>query len=204
MNKISTIIFDLGGVIFNNDWHDKNQTKFHEYEKVFGVSYDDMEKGWNKAWPDYQLGKITEDQFWFIFLKTAGSNNIDISLAKKMWRKYVVENENMIDVLQLLKGNYTLAALTTISREWLDFKVAHFNLGNYFKSIVSSGYSGLAKPDVKIYELVLKNLAVSSKECIFIDDSIETLPPAEQLGIKTILFKSRDNLETELKKLNII
>lgn len=203
MKKITTIIFDLGGVLLNNDWHDGNRDKFEEYENIFGVTYDDMERGWDKAWPDYQLGKMSEDKFWKIFLTEAGSNNIDIKKAKELWRKYVVENESMLSLVKILKEKgYKLAALTTISREWLDFKIDKYNFNEYFDTIVSSGYSGLAKPDTEIYKMVLDNLGVDGEECVFIDDSESTLPPASELGIKTILFRNKIETEEKLQKLN--
>lgn len=202
MHKFTTIIFDLGGVLLNNDWHDGNQEKFKVFEETFGVTYDAMERGWDAAWPDYQLGKISETEFWNTFLKVAGSQKGDISQAKQLWKRYVSENESMLSLLKELKSQgYLLAALTTISKEWLDYKIEKYDLNHYFDTIVSSGYTGLAKPDPKIYQMVLDNLNVTATESIFVDDSENTLPPAKEMGIKTLLFTSQSELEKKLTEL---
>lgn len=200
---ITTLIFDLGNVVLTNDWHYDCPEKFQAYSDYFSITYDDMERGWNAFWPQFCIGEITEDEFWSGFLKTAGAKKMDINQAKKLWRDYQKQIQNMLDLLGKLKEHYRLAALTTISKEWLDYKREKYNLDSYFEVIVSSGYSGLAKPDPKIYRTFLKKLNVKPQECLFIDDSQRTLPPAEDLGIKTILFSGQSDLEKSLKKLGI-
>lgn len=201
--SISTIISDLGGVVLNNDWHDGNKEKFNEYSRIFGIRYEDMERGWNRAWPDYMLGKITENEFWSIFLESAGANSVDVSTAKQLWRKHVVENESMLSLLTNLKKRYTLGALTTISREWLDYKIVKFGLDSLFTAIVSSGYYGVAKPDPLIYQIIIEELGVEPSSCLFIDDSPETLPPAKDLGMRTLLFTTQKELEGKLSSFGI-
>lgn len=109
----------------------------------------------------------------------------------------------MLDLLGKLKQHYRLAALTTISKEWLDYKREKYNLSSFFEVIVSSGYSGLTKPDPKIYETVIERLNVRPEQCLFIDDSQGTLPPAKALGMKTVLFSEQSDLERNLKELGI-
>jgi len=200
---ITTLIFDLGNVVLTNDWHYNCPKKFQAYSDYFGITYDDMERGWNAFWPQFCTGKITEDEFWNGFLKTAGTKKIDIMQAKKLWREYQKPIENMLYLLGRLKQHYRLAALATISREWLDYKREKHNLDSYFEVTVSSGYSGLAKPDPNIYRMVLEKLNVKPEECLFIDDSRRTLPPAEKLGMKTMLFSGQSDLEKNLKELGI-
>ena len=102
-----------------------------------------------------------------------------------------------------LKQHYRLAALTTISKEWLEYKRKKYNPDSYFEVIVSSGYSGLTKPDPRIYRMVIARLNVKPEQCLFIDDAQKTLPPAEKLGMKTILFSGQFDLERKFKEFGI-
>jgi FMN phosphatase YigB (HAD superfamily) len=120
--EITHIVFDLGNVVLTNDWHYESPKKFEEYQSYFDISSDDMERGWDAFWPQFSLGRITEEEFWTGFLQTAGVKNIDVEYAKKLWRKYQTPIEGMLVLLEKLKKHYTLAALTTISKEWLDYK----------------------------------------------------------------------------------
>jgi len=200
---ITTMIFDLGNVVLTNDWHYECPEKFQAYSDYFDITYDDMERGWWAFWPQFCTGKIMEDEFWRGFLETAGAKKIDIEHAKKLWRKYQKPMDHMLDLLGRLKQHYRLAALTTISKEWLDYKKEKYKLDSYFEVIVSSGYSGLTKPDPRIYEMVIERLNVKPEQCLFIDDSQKILSPAEKLGMKIILFSGQSDLERDLKKLGI-
>ena len=112
--------------------------------------------------------------------------------------------ENMLHLLKKLRPNYKLGALTTISKEWLDYKSKKYKLKDYFDVIVSSGYSGLCKPDPAIYEIIIKKLNAKPNETVFIDDAQMCLLPAKAMGIKTIQFKSQAQLERELLKLKVL
>ncbi len=50
------------------------------------------------------------------------------------------------------------------------------------------------KPTRRIYEIALERLSVAAADCIFIDNSVENLRAANEIGIQTILF-NRDNEE---------
>lgn len=200
---IKIIIFDLGNVVLTNDWHYECPEKFQEYTGYFGITYDDMEEGWKAYWPDFSRGKSSEDEFWKGFLGAAGAKKIDIEYAKKLYRKYQKPIENMLSLLERLKQNYRLAALTTISKEWLDFKRKGFALDNLFEAYVSSGYSGLKKSDPQIYDLILEKIGVKAEECIFIDDKKGNLAQAKKKGMELILFLNQKKLERRLHELNI-
>ena len=59
-----------------------------------------------------------------------------------------------------------------------------------FDAVILSYEEGLIKPeDLDFYHLAPKRLGVKPEECIFIDDKEENLPPAQSIGIKTVLFK---------------
>lgn len=205
--QIKTIIFDLGGVILTNDWHYDCPEKFQEYSDYFGITEEDMERGWKAAWPQFRAGEISEEKFWEIFLETAGAKNIDIEQAKLLWRKYQKPIENMLDLLKELKKNYRLAALTTISKEWLEYKKEKYGLNEFFEVIVSSGNCGLLKPYLEIYELIAHELKekmdVDPQECLFVDDAKINLSPAEKIGIRTSLFTKQAEFQKELKKFGI-
>ena len=200
---IKAIIFDLGNVVLTNDHAFHSPEEIKEFCDYFGVTLDNLETAFTVSFSDYSLGKYSEDEFWQKYLFTARANKIDIEFAKNFWRKYQKENENMLSILAKLKKTYRLASLTTIPREWLEFKRKKFNLDDYFETIVSSSEVGVKKPSPKIYEIIIDKFNLNAQELLFIDDTQITLPPAQELGIKTILFRGQEDLEKELKKLDI-
>jgi putative hydrolase of the HAD superfamily len=59
---------------------------------------------------------------------------------------------------------------------------------------------GLRKPDPKIFELVLSENNLLREETLFIDDSIQHIESASQLGIKTIHLKDNMTMEDDIFK----
>ena len=200
---ITTIIFDLGGVVLCNDWHDFNEKKFEEFYYTLGISYADFEKRWYRLWPLFELGKLSEEVFWKRFLGSFYSGKSDIAKAKKIWRKHQKADVEMIKLAKKLKKHYQLAALANSSKEWGLFRKKKFKLTRYFEKVLISGNYGLGKPDPKIFELIIKLLKELPKNCLFIDDSTNNVLSAKKCGFNGILFTNQKELEIELKRLGI-
>ena len=60
---------------------------------------------------------------------------------------------------------------------------------------------GVAKPDPKIYKIVLEKLALNPDETVFIDDFIENIEAARKLGMHGIHFQSKEQAIEELQAL---
>ena len=109
----------------------------------------------------------------------------------------------MFNLIIKLKKNYKLSALANTAKEWFDFKRQKFDLDKYFDVIVTSGYTNIAKPDSKIYEIILNKLNANAEDCLFIDDKEKYLSPAKSIGMKTILFTNQIKLERKLISVGI-
>lgn len=49
--------------------------------------------------------------------------------------------------------------------------------------VVLSDQVGVRKPDPRIFELTAERLGVATSACLFVDDTEENLPPAQNLGM---------------------
>jgi len=67
-----------------------------------------------------------------------------------------------------------------------------------FEVVVESAVVGLRKPDPRIYELVLTQLAVEATATVFLDDLGINLKPARALGMTTIKVTDPDDAIAEL------
>ncbi len=67
--------------------------------------------------------------------------------------------------------------------------------------IVISEVIGTAKPDPAIYQLTLDRLGLPGTACVFVDDHPVNLPPAEALGVITVLATNEDKAVSELESL---
>lgn len=76
----------------------------------------------------------------------------------------------------------------------------HAGIWDLFDVHVVSEVVGVAKPDPAIYQLVLDRLDLRGRECVFVDDHPVNLPPAEALGISTVLATHEADAVAELER----
>lgn len=88
-------------------------------------------------------------------------------------------------LLPELKNKYKLAVINngnSIARKYwkekFDFSI--------FDLFINSAEEGIKKPDPKIFLLACGRLGVKPEECLFMDDSLENIEAAKNLGMKTI------------------
>ncbi|QIB42807.1 HAD-IA family hydrolase [Streptomyces aureoverticillatus] len=77
----------------------------------------------------------------------------------------------------------------------------HVGIWSLFDVHVISEAVGMAKPDPAIYQLTLERLDLPGSACVFVDDHPVNLPPAEALGITTVLATREADTVAELQAL---
>ena len=60
------------------------------------------------------------------------------------------------------------------------------------------------KPEAAIYQLLLNRFSIAPKETVFIDDLPDNIAAAKKEGMNGIVFKSPDQLKSDLLSLGVI
>jgi epoxide hydrolase-like predicted phosphatase len=178
---IKAIIFDVGGVIL--DW----ETPLNRFCQSIGIDRVRWEEGFAKHRRKAAVGKMTVDEYFKIGLKELG--------LFKHWRRArevtpgeFTRIEETFTLIEQLSGRFRLAQLTNafigVNAEW-DKLHPH---RHHFEVIIDSSEVGLAKPDERIYHLVLETLKLSAPQTLFVDDQKENVEAAEKVGMKTVHF----------------
>jgi HAD superfamily hydrolase (TIGR01509 family) len=89
------------------------------------------------------------------------------------------------------------------AREWMNYRIKKFKLKKYFKAFITSAFVGYAKPDKKIYMIMLKKSNCKPNEVIFIDNDFKLVKAARKLGINGIVFRNKKQLINDLKKFGV-
>ena len=130
------------------------------------------------------LGKITSKEFWEIM----GYNKEYPEIEKEFLDNWYTFDSEFLDVGEKLKEDYNLGMLSNDLKEWSNFLRSKYEINRYFKVVVISGEVGYRKPDKKIYEILLEKTDANPEEIIFVDDKLENLNSASEMGIHTIRF----------------
>jgi HAD superfamily hydrolase (TIGR01509 family) len=177
---IKWVIFDAMGVIFEvaDDVSDSLVPflRSKNYNKPVRFIF----KEYIKA----SLGQITSLEFWTALGYNTEYPEIEIEFLNT-W--YSLDSE-FLDVVKQLAEHYKIATLSNDIKDWSKFLRIKFEINRFFDVNVISGDVGYRKPDPKIYEILLNNINSSAENCVFIDDKLENLQVASELGFNTIRF----------------
>lgn len=153
-----------------------------------------------ETWKPFWKGEISEEQFWQNWARDLGEGTDWVEKSRHQYYLLSIPIKGMLPLVKKLRQNYKLGLLGNCPKPWFRDAVGRFNLNKLFDALISSGETGLLKPNKEIYLLTCQRLKVSPRECLYIDDDEIKLQAAKNLGMKVILFKNPKQLTVELKK----
>ena len=192
--KIRNIIFDFGGVIINIH-HAKVEKAFND----LGVA--EFDKLFNKAtqsdiFKKLEVGTISPEFFRNTLRKIIGKEIQDQELDKA-WNQIIGNYPpHRIELLEKLKNSYRLFLLSNTNNIHYDYYIQKFKseYGFEFSSLFEKTYwsfkMGERKPDHSSFSFVLEDSNLIANETLFIDDSIQNIVAAKQMGFQTVHLKS--------------
>jgi 2-haloacid dehalogenase len=196
--KIKNIVFDFGGVLV--DWNPRYlyQDHFKDANEMEYFLKNICTEEWNI---EQDRGRSLSDAT--IELQEKFPEHSDsIELFYGEWEKMLKgEISETVSILHKLKTKYKLYGLTNWSSETIDIAYSRFSFFKEFDGIVVSGTEKLIKPDKKIYQLLMERYFIKAKESIFIDDNVNNVKAAQELGFHAIHFENAAQLEANLSTL---
>lgn len=197
---IRVIIFDLGGVLIEIDYHEF----INNVSKEFNIPVLELIKNsTNEAHNDYMMGKITGEKFYEIVCKKY-DHSISIEKFKKLWASILVkQNDEVANIVINLKKRYQLAIMSNTDPWHFSYCLKKYPVIEIFKKRFLSYEEQMLKPDPQFFKLVADLLNVHPTSCLLIDDLTENVQSAEKVGYQVIQFRDVYNLKNELEKLGI-
>jgi putative hydrolase of the HAD superfamily len=113
----------------------------------------------------------------------------------------------VVEILKKIKQNKNikLLCLSNInSSHWEYLNSKKWNFLQYFDDYILSHEVHVTKPSKEIFKYSIEKAGCKPEEIAFIDDGINNIRTARELGIIGIKFQDVDNLVKELKNLQII
>jgi epoxide hydrolase-like predicted phosphatase len=106
-----------------------------------------------------------------------------------------------VEILETLRRNgIRNYAITNFSADKFSVVRSLFPTLDAFDGIVVSGEERVAKPDPRIYRLLLDRYGLAPADCIFIDDSLKNVDGARAVGMHAHRFESAGDLRCELRR----
>ena len=193
---IKNIVFDLGNVLvkfkprqFLNDlFTDENVIDF-----LFDFYFQ------SGLWNQYDQGLFTKEGMIDQGQQVHPEYKDEIVQMMNRWVEYVVEVESSIQVLEKYKGHFSLYVLSNVPEDYYQYVIENLSIFKYMDGGIYSYQEKIIKPDTRIYRRLLEKYNLQADECLFIDDKLENIEKANELGFYTIHLKELSELENELK-----
>lgn len=204
---IKTIIFDLGGVIVELDYS-------NFYKQIIALS--PLEKPQTQIMLEffrqsdlYHQGKMTDEEFYKLACEILQVCMIDQNQFFEAFNSIISNSSQpeMISLLKELKGmkKYKLIALSNVnSSHWGYLLNKKWDFLEYFSEFILSHEVHLTKPDPRIFQLAIEKSECKAEEIVYIDDGLNNIRSANDLGIRGLYFTTVEDLIEEFKKLKII
>ena len=123
-------------------------------------------------------------------------NHLELAITQFSYTKEWISNMKKEGLHVYILSNYGDWTYQRTKDNALDFLL--LTDGDIFSYSVRQ-----VKPDVEIYETLLKKYQLTADECVFIDDRMENIEGAKKAGIHGICFETIGQVKEDLKKYNI-
>ena len=189
---IKNIIFDVGGVIFddkNNNLKEKFKLSIDEAKEITNITFGNNFK-------DCMLGNVSVSKY-LEDMKIKYPNikdKIEYLLDSNLYYETFPLKKDVYDVVvDLYKKGYNLYILSNNTEDSFKYVSSIIDM-NMFKGFVSSYQEHLIKPNEEIYNLIIDRYNLKKNETIFFDDSSKNVLKGNELGIKSIKFNSVEDI----------
>lgn len=184
---IRGILFDCFGVLYHGSLgHLGELTPPHRLQELHDLSH------------SFDYGYITQAEYFervgILINRTA--EQVDIICQAEHTR-----NERMVQLIRQLRLDYKVGLLSNVGRGFIDQLFTHKELRELFDAEILSNEVHMAKPNREIYELAATQLGLTPQECVMIDDILDNVNGAIDVGMRGIVCSSTAQTTAELNEM---
>jgi 2-haloacid dehalogenase len=200
--KITTVVFDVGKVLFQWD-----------LRYLFAKLIDDpAQLDWflaNVITPDWHFqhdaGRTPEEIVAERTIKFPGHDALFDAYLTRFNETIPAPVPGSLEIVhELANRGVPLFAITNFGHEfWHAFRPTQ-PIFDLFADVIVSGTEKIMKPEPAIYELALKRFGLQSGEAIFIDDNLDNVTGARANGFVAHHFTDACSLRTELAEYGLV
>lgn len=198
---VNTVIFDFGGVLVDWNPHYLYDPYFGSREKADWFLANICNSAWNvqmdggKPFAEGIAELVAQYPEW----------EKEIRMYRGEWLKMMGgQIPGMQTIVEELKANgCRVYGLTNWAADTFALVRHTYPVFGLLDGIVVSSEEKVAKPNPRIFRILLERYHVNPEEAAFIDDNMPNIEAAKVLGLHTILFRSAEQLRKALRELNV-
>ena len=203
---IKAIVFDLGGVVVDLDFS-------NFYNRI--ITQSPLNKPQTPIMLEffrqsdiYHQGNMSDDEFYQLACDLLQVCMLSQSEFFNAFNSIISGyNPEVVEIIKKIReiNRYKLLALSNVNASHWDYVLSKkWEFINYFDELILSHEIHLVKPDPKVFNYTIKKAGCKPKQIVFIDDGLNNVRSATELGIIGIKYINKDELIEELKNLRIL
>ncbi|MCP4200280.1 MAG: HAD family phosphatase [Proteobacteria bacterium] len=197
---IKAVFFDIGNVLLGYDWKAAvgricKQTDF--------TSEDVGKRFWKSGFAKFEKGFISQTEFFGALAKSIEFTGTVEELNLLCSDIFFTLDDN-IAVARRLVGRTELGIISNTNQAHIEFLEPRYDFLDIFKVRIYSHEVNARKPEKEIYDAALLQTNVRAGESLFVDDLIENVEAARQLGWSAIHLEPETDLQKEIERYDLM
>lgn len=197
MSEITTLFWDIGGVILTNGWDRKSRRAAAD---TFKFDWEEFQDRHELSFPAFDSGQITLNEYLdrTLFYRPR-------TFSREEFTAFVfAQSKEYADTRAVLSAaartdKYFVGAINNEPLELNQYRIEAFNLRRDFLVFFSSCYVHSRKPEEHIFRVALEVTQRPPEQCLFVDDRALNLESPRRLGMAVIHYQNCEQLRTELR-----
>ncbi|MCI9136795.1 MAG: HAD family phosphatase [Lachnospiraceae bacterium] len=198
---IKNVVFDVGKVLVDFDWQgflNSLDLSKETYEKVANATV------LSDLWNEFDRSRMSDEEILEGFLEKAPECRAEIMNFWDNLGNSIKRYDYAVSWLESLQEKgYGVYLLSNYPRRLYSQSIEELSFVEKVDGAIFSYEVHATKPEIEIYEALLKKYQLEPTECVFLDDNRSNIIAANQLGMATIHFHTKSQAEEELKSLGV-
>lgn len=199
--SITSVVFDIGGVLL--DWDPR-----YLYRKLI----DDPERmddflsrictpQWHRA---HDLGADIKESCRSLAREHPGHGDLIMAWWSRGEEMIAGQIDDTVAVVAELKAaGIRCYALSNMEPDRYRVRRRRFAFFEHFDGCVISGHEGVAKPDPRIFEILVSRYGLVPGQTVFVDDSARNVRAGSEAGLLALEYSTPVRLRTDLLRLGL-
>ena len=195
--SVDLVLFDVGGVLGSNGWDREQREAAIER---FKLDAEDFQYRHEETVGALEAGQISLDEYLDVTVFCEPRACTRDEFKAFMFAQSVAWPDSIAIAREIARSHAVrMATLNNEGAELNAYRIREFGLGDIFPTFFTSCWLGVRKPTHDIYMRVLGMTQADPARTVFIDDRLQNLAPAAGLGMRTIHFRTADQLRADLR-----
>jgi HAD superfamily hydrolase (TIGR01509 family) len=198
VNKITTVIFDMDGVLVNSEpVHQRLEKEMYE-ELGLKLSYEEQQSF---------VGMSAMDSWMFVVTKYKLMHKPEELLVKgrEKYLRVLLDTDEVklmdgaMELMERLDSVFHLLLASSATSVTINEVLTKFKLHDKFPLYIGGDMVSASKPNPEIFLTIAEQACVPPEECVVIEDAMHGVTAAKRAGMKAIGFQNHHSGTQNLK-----